>query len=186
MVATERTETPTDRSHLVRLLLDCGAVRFGEFTLASGQKSDVYVDIKRVWTDPARLRPIAHALAARVGSEDRLAGMELGAVPLVVATGLETGRPYVVVRKAAKSYGTQQRFEGEIPPNALVLVLEDVTTTGGSVLDTVGVLRAAGARVERVVSVVDRHQGATERLLAAGVRLESLVTLEELRAGARS
>jgi orotate phosphoribosyltransferase len=162
-------------------LLASGAVRFGEFTLASGQKSDVYVDIKRAWTEPARLRLLGRALADRVGDAERLAGMELGAVPLVVAAALETGLPYAVVRKAAKSHGTQQRFEGDLPAGARVLIIEDVTTTGGSVVDTIEVVRAAGAQVERVLCVVDRSSGATERLATLGVRLESLTTLAELR-----
>ncbi|MCI4336521.1 MAG: orotate phosphoribosyltransferase [Thermoplasmata archaeon] len=162
-------------------LLASGAVRFGDFTLASGAKSDVYVDIKRAWTDPARLRLLGRSLAHRVGDAERLAGMELGAVPLVVATALETGLPYVVVRKAAKTHGTQQRYEGDLPAHARVLIIEDVTTTGGSVVDTIEIVRGAGARVDRVLCVVDRGAGATERLAALGVRLESLTTLAELR-----
>jgi orotate phosphoribosyltransferase len=174
-----------DRGELIEALKASGAVRFGQFTLASGQTSDIYVDIKRAWSDPARLRVMAAALASHVGGADRLAGMELGAVPLIVATALLTGHPYAVVRKAAKAHGTQQRFEGEVPSGARVVVLEDVTTTGGSVVETVQVLRDAGAIVDRVVVVVDREAGARERLAAVGVTLEPLVTLSELR-GARS
>ena len=166
---------------ILALLLESQAVRFGEFTLASGQRSDVYVDVKKAWTDPRRLRRLAQGLAARTRGAGALAGMELGAVPLVVATALETGLPYVVIRKAAKSYGTQRRFEGELPPGILTVLVEDVTTTGGSVADSVAVLREAGARVERAVTVVDREQGATERLRAVGVELEALATLRELR-----
>jgi orotate phosphoribosyltransferase len=166
---------------LVEALRASGAVRFGHFTLASGQTSDVYVDIKKAWTEPHRLRLMAQALAAQVGSADRLAGMELGAVPLVVATALETGHPYVVVRKAAKEHGTKQRFEGDIPPGSRVLIIEDVSTTGGSSAETVGVVREAGGVVDRLLVVVDRGQGARERLAALGVRLDALVTIEELR-----
>ncbi|HYK92934.1 MAG TPA: orotate phosphoribosyltransferase [Thermoplasmata archaeon] len=173
------------RAEVVDLLLRSGAVRFGQFTLASGKTSDVYVDIKKAWTDPGRLRPLAAALSARVGDAERLAGMELGAVPLVVAVALSTGLPYVVVRKAAKAHGTQQRYEGEIPSGCRVLIIEDVTTTGGSVLETVEVVRAAGGRVARVLTVVDRESGAAPALGAAGVALESLVTLAELRGAHR-
>lgn len=162
-------------------LLDSGAVRFGSFTLTSGQHSDVYVDVKRATTDPARLRRIGRALLPHVGRAERLAGMELGAVPLLVALALESGLPYAIVRKAGRSHGTGQRVEGEIPSGARVLIVEDVTTTGGSVAETVGLLRAAGGIVERVVCVVDREQGAGERLSALGVTLEPLVTLSELR-----
>ncbi len=165
----------------MRLLLDAGAVRFGEFVLASGKKSDVYVDVKKAWPDPGRLAVLARALAAHAGSEDRIAGMELGAVPLVVATALRLGRPYVVLRKAAKEHGTRQAFEGEIPAGARVLVIDDVSTSGGSTLRSVEIVRAAGGIVDRVVVVLDRGEGAAELLAGAGVRLEPLVTFAELR-----
>ena len=173
-----------EHGEIVETLLDAGAVRFGEFTLASGEHSDVYIDVKRAWPDPTRLDLLARALAARVGSVDRLAGMELGAVPLVVATALRTGRPYVILRKAAKEHGTRQPYEGEIPPASHVLLIEDVSTTGGSSVRSVEILRSAGGTVDRALVVVDREVGARERLAALGVRLEPLVTMSELR-GAR-
>ena len=173
--------SPERRDALRRMLRDSGAVRFGRFTLASGQVSDVYVDIKKAWTDPRRLELISEELSGHIGDAQLLAGMELGAVPLVVATALRTGLPYVVVRKAAKAHGTQQRYEGEIPSGSRVLVIEDVSTTGGSSAETVEVVRAAGGVVERIVVVVDRGQGARERLAGIGVALEPLVTLDELR-----
>ena len=169
------------KAALARLLKDSGAVRFGQFTLASGQTSDVYVDVKKAWTDPARLAIMAEAFTRRVGSAQRLAGMELGAVPLVVATALRTGLPYVVIRKAAKTHGTQQRYEGEIPRGERVVVIEDVSTTGGSSAETIEIVRAAGGVVDRLLVVVDREQGARERLAALGVTLEPLITLAELR-----
>ena len=169
------------RDGVRKMLLDAGAVRFGHFVLTSGQESDVYVDIKQVWTRPERLKVLAKELASRVGGGELLAGMELGAVPLVVATALQTGLPYVVVRKSARAHGTGRRFEGNIAPRARTVVLEDVTTTGGSVVETVGILREGGALVERVVCVVDRGQGARERLKEVGVSLDALATLEELR-----
>ena len=184
MVNPSASETEPTHTEIVRALLGAGAVRFGDFTLASGEKSDVYIDVKKAWTEPARLELLARALARRVGATDRLAGMELGAVPLVVATALRTGHPYVVLRKAAKEHGTRQPFEGEITPGLRVLLIEDVTTTGGSTLRSVEIVRAAGGVVDRVLVVVDRESGATARLAAVGVRVEPLVTLSELR-GAR-
>lgn len=180
MNVTSRDPEPGP-GELVRLLIDSGAVRFGEFTLASGAKSDVYVDVKRAWTDPARLDTLARALETRAGDEPRLAGMELGAVPLVVALALRTRRPYAVLRKAAKEHGTRAPFEGEIPRGGRVLLVEDVTTTGGSTLRSIEIVRAAGGVVDRAIVVVDREQGAVEHLAAAGVRLEPLVRLSELR-----
>ncbi len=166
---------------IASVLEEAGAVRFGRFTLASGETSDVYIDVKKAWTDPARLTLLARALAARVDGADRLAGMELGAVPLVVAVALEVRKPFVVLRKEAKQHGTRQAFEGEFVPTEEVVLLEDVTTTGGSTVRSVEIVRAAGGKVARAVSVVDRESGATERLASVGVTLESLVTLSFLR-----
>ena len=173
------------RAEVAHLLLDAGAVRFGDFTLASGKRSDFYIDVKRAWPDPQRLDLLARALAARVGKAERLAGMELGAVPLVVATALRAGRPYVVIRKKPKEHGTRQRFEGEIPNGADVLLIEDVSTTGGSAVDSVEVIRSAGGRVDRALVVIDREEGAVERLQSVGVRLEPLCTITDLRSSRR-
>ena len=169
------------KEEVLRMLLDASAVRFGEFTLASGEKSDVYIDVKRAWPNPRSLDLLARAFAARVGSTDRLAGMELGAVPLVVATALRIGHPYVVLRKAVKEHGTRQAYEGEISPGDRVLLIEDVSTTGGSSVRSVEIIRAAGGRIDRMLVVVDRESGARERLGALGVRVEPLATLAELR-----
>src|SRR5580658_10522627 len=159
------------------MLLDASAVRFGEFTLASGEKSDVYVDVKRAWTDPRRLDLLGRALAARVGTTDRLAGMELGAVPLVVATALRTGHPFAILRKATKEYGTRQPYEGEFRIGDRVLLIEDVSTTGGSSERSIEIIRAAGATVDRALVVIDREAGASPRLAKIGVQLEPLATL---------
>jgi orotate phosphoribosyltransferase len=184
LVTTPLASKEPEHAEIIRTLLDAAAVRFGEFTLTSGERSDVYVDVKRAWTDPGRLDLLARALVPRVGSVDRLAGMELGAVPLVVATALRTGKPYVVLRKAPKEHGTRQAFEGDVPSGSRVLLIEDVATTGGSSVRSVEILRSAGASIDRALVVVDREAGAQEKLAAVGVRLEPLVTLSELR-GAR-
>jgi orotate phosphoribosyltransferase len=170
---------------LIRTLVDAEAVRFGTFTLASGETSDVYVDVKRAWPSPDRLDVIARALTARLGPAERLAGMELGAVPLVVAVAMRARLPYVILRKTAKEHGTKQPFEGEIVPGGHVLLIEDVSTTGGSSVRSVEIIRAAGGIVDRALVVVDREAGARERLAEVGVRLEPLTTLSRLR-GART
>jgi orotate phosphoribosyltransferase len=170
-----------ERAALARLLLDSGAVKFGSFTLTSGKQSDFYIDVKRAWTNPQYLATMATLLADRVGTVDRLAGMELGAVPLVVATALRSGHSYVIIRKAAREHGTRQRYEGEVPPGGNVLLIEDVSTTGGSAQDSVDILRAAGALVDRALVIVDREEGASERLRMIGVRLEPLITVTQLR-----
>ena len=182
---TDAAPAPPTADAIARLLRESGAVRFGTFTLTSGEQSEVYVDVKKAWTDPVRLALLARALAARVGATDQVAGMELGAVPLVVAVALLTGHRYAVLRKAPKEHGTKQAFEGEIPAGARVLLIEDVATTGGSSLRSVEILRAAGAVVDRALVVVDREAGARERLAAVGVRLEPLLTYSQLKGSDR-
>lgn len=163
-------------------LIACGAVRFGEFTLASGAKSDYYVDIKRASTDPKVLRLIGDGLGKRVGTAQRIAGMELGAVPLAAAASLASGIPFLMVRKKPKGHGTASQIEGIFEPGMEVLVVEDVTTSGGSSAEAVKVLRDAGLVVKRVVTVVDREAGATKTFAEMGVALEALVTATELLA----
>lgn len=162
------------------LLRRCGALRFGEFTLSSGKTSPYYVDIKQASTDPEVLQAMAEGIAARVEGEDRLAGLELGAVPLLAGASLEAGLPYVVVRKEAKDHGTGSRLEGGFEEGEEVLLLEDVTTTGGSAAEAVAVLREAGLVVDRCVTVVDRGEGARKRLEDEEVALEPLVGASEI------
>jgi orotate phosphoribosyltransferase len=168
---------------LVAALRDADAVRFGEFELSHGGTSDYYVDKYRFETDPRCLRLVAAAFAERLDDE-RLAGVALGAVPLVAVTSVETDRPYVVVRKQAKEYGTGNRIEGRLDAGETVVVLEDVATTGRSALDAVEALRAAGAVVDRVIVVVDREEGARDLLADHGVDLEALLTASDLLADA--
>ncbi|MFW6384105.1 MAG: orotate phosphoribosyltransferase [Halodesulfurarchaeum sp.] len=167
---------------IVEALRAADAVRYGEFELAHGGTSDYYVDKYRFETDPAALETVAAAFADRVG-EDTLAGVALGAVPLVTATGLMTGNPYVIVRKQTKGYGTGNRIEGRLPESGPVVVLEDVATTGKSALSAVEALRGAGAQVDRVLVVVDRESGARDRLAEQDVTLEALITATDLLEG---
>lgn len=166
---------------LIDALLRADAVRFGEFELAHGGTSDYYIDKYRFETDPSCLSAVARAFAGRVGGE-KLAGVALGAVPLVAVTSVESGNPYVIVRKSRKEYGTGNRIEGPLEAGERLVVIEDIATTGTSAAEAVAALRAAGATVERVLVVVDREEGARERLAEAGVELEALLTATELLA----
>jgi orotate phosphoribosyltransferase len=171
--------TDTD---LVGALRDADAVRYGEFELSHGGTSEYYVDKYVFETNPRCLELIARAFADRLGEAGKLAGVALGAVPLAAATSVESGRPYVIVRKQAKEYGTGNRIEGDLADSERVVVLEDVATTGQSAADAVDALREAGAVVDRVLVVVDRQEGARDHLADRGVELVALVTAEELLA----
>jgi orotate phosphoribosyltransferase len=169
---------------LIAALQDADAVRYGEFELSHGGTSDYYVDKYLFETDPHCLELVAQAFAdhlERSGDGDtKLAGVALGAVPLVSVTSVETGNPYVIARKQQKDYGTANLVEGRLDEGEEVVVLEDIATTGQSAADAVEALRDAGATVNRVVVVVDREEGAAENLAEYDVELESLLTASEL------
>ncbi len=159
-----------------------GALSFGEFTLTSGKKSRYYLDIKRITTHPDQLGLISALIASRLTEDiDILAGPELGAVPIVTAVALRSGLPYAMIRKEARSHGTGRKIEGELEAGQKALLIDDVTTSGGSLIKSVEALRATGAEVVRVICVVDRMEGASEELEAAtGLRLEPILTVEDL------
>ncbi len=164
---------------LSQSLKECGAFLRGEFTLTSGKKSDFYIDIKQASTDPIVLKEIAQTMAEHV-KEDKIAGMELGAVPIAVALSLETKIPYVIIRKKERMHGTGKAIEGKLKTEETVLIVEDVTTSGGSVLNAAEALRDSGARVERALVVVDREEGAKEFLSEHGIELIPMVTVSDL------
>lgn len=168
---------------LIDALRDADAVRYGEFELSHGGTSEYYVDKYVFETDPTCLRLIAAEFGDRLDGT-KLAGVALGAVPLVAVTSAETDTPYVIVRKQQKDYGTANLIEGELEAGEEVVVLEDIATTGQSAIDAVEALREAGAVVDRVLVVVDRQEGARENLAEHDIELQSLVTAEELLADA--
>src|ERR671917_856874 len=133
----------------------------GDFVLSSGERSSFYVDKYLFSTEPNLLRDVADALATAIpGGVERLAGVELGAVPLVVATALATGLPYVIVRKSAKDHGSSagRSTEGNLEVGDRVALIEDVVTTGTQALKAAGSLSDAGAEVVTIVSVLDRRE----------------------------
>ena len=164
----------------VAALKACGALQFGNFTLASGKTSAYYVDIKRAVTRPDLLRTIAEGMAPYAGSADRIAGVELGAVPIAVAVSLACGKPYLMVRKATKEHGTKHDFEGEMAAGERVLLVEDVVTTGGTLRSAIERLRAHGATIEDCVCVVDREEGGEHLLAEIRVRLHALLRAHDL------
>ena len=150
----------------------------GDFVLRSGRRSRYYLDKYRFETRPELLGPIGERLAAAVREHEpeavRLAGPELGAVALAAAASLSGGLPFLLVRKAAKEYGTANRLEGVYEPGETVCVVEDVVTSGGALLEAVEALREAGLEVRTAVCVVDREEGGADELARHAVRLRSL------------
>jgi len=161
-------------NRIAELLREHGAVVFGDFTLASGVKSSYYLDVKKAITHPAVLMAIGEEMA-RQADFDVVAGVAVGGVPIAVATAIASRKPYAIVRSTEKSHGTGGRIIGSISGKQVLLV-EDVTTSGGSVIRGIEALRAGGARVDTVITVVVREAGAAAALGRLGIRLIALAT----------
>jgi orotate phosphoribosyltransferase len=159
----------------------------GTFRLRSGRVATEYFDKYRFESDPELLRAIAELAAERipVGTEG-LAGLELGGVPIATALSLLTGLPVYFVRKEAKKYGTERLVEGGDVEGRHLLVVEDVTTSGGQIVLSVDDLRAAGAVVTDALCVIDRESGAGAHLAASGITLHALFTTSDLSAARAS
>ncbi|MFO0895616.1 MAG: orotate phosphoribosyltransferase [Phycisphaerales bacterium] len=169
-----------DRAELARQIADAALLR-GKFVLRSGRTSDYYLDKYLFSTRPAILRALGQLFAARIpAGTTRLAGAELGGIPLVTAAAMAAGLPCIFVRNARKEYGTAKQLEGVVNAGDRVVLLEDVATTGGQALEAVKVLRDAGATVTGVIATIDRMEGARDNVEKAGLSFDSLFTVRDL------
>lgn len=168
------------RDELARRITETALLR-GEFTLRSGRKSNYYLDKYRFETQPDVLKALGEMFAKFVGANvQRIAGAELGAVPLAAATSMACGKPFVIIRNQKKDYGTSKLIEGVLEQGETVLLVEDVVTSGGQVLEGAKSLEAAGAKIDRIVAVIDRQEGGKEAIVGAGYKFESLFTTADL------
>jgi orotate phosphoribosyltransferase len=158
----------------------------GDFLLRSGKRSRYYLDKYRFETRPELLRPLGERIAAIVHEHapgaTRLAAPELGAVALAAAASLDSGLPFLIVRKEAKEYGTANRLEGPYEDGECVCLVEDVVTSGGALLESIEALRGAGLVVQTAVCVVDREEGGADALAREAVRLRPLFRASDLLA----
>ncbi|MGE5140901.1 MAG: orotidine-5'-phosphate decarboxylase [Rudaea sp.] len=173
---------PDPLSRLAAELVKSGCVRFGDFKLKSGIASPIYLDLRRLVSNPAALKEVARAYA-RVLSDlsfDRLAGIPYAALPIATAIAMEMDRPMIYPRREAKDYGTRAEIEGEWTLGEKIVVVDDLATTGGTKIEAIRKLEAAGLQVKDVVVLIDREQGGQEALAAAGYRLHAVATLTHL------
>lgn len=153
----------------------------GDFTLRSGKKSKYYLDKYLFETQPDILKALGEEFAKyATGDVTLIAGAELGGVALAAATAMATGKRWIIVRNSKKDYGTSKMIEGVLKKDDVVLLVEDIATTGGQVLEAAKIITEAGAKVKKIVSVIDRKQGAGENITAAGYKFESILTKEDL------
>jgi len=167
---------------IAQALVDAEVVKFGEFTLASGDVSPIYVDLRVVPSFPESFQLIADELG-KLASKidfDKVAGAETAGIPYAAAIALKTNKPMIYVRKRPKRYGTQSSIEGIMNKDEKVVLVDDLATSGFSKLRFVDGIRADGGIIEDLIIVLDREQGCQESLDEKGVKVHCLITLRDL------
>jgi orotate phosphoribosyltransferase len=168
------------RDQLAKRIAEVSLLR-GEFTLRSGRKSNYYLDKYRFETQGDILLELGKLFAKHITPDvHRIAGPELGAVPLAAAAAIVSGKPAIFVRNQKKEYGSNKQIEGVFNPGEIVILVEDIMTTGGQVVEAAKTLEAAGLKVKKIVGVIDRLEGARQNIEKAGYVFESLFTTRDL------
>ena len=173
--------TPSQKS-IADGLLSAGCIKFGEFTLKSGLKSPIYIDLRQVITHPKLLEQIGAAYLPLLNDLkfDRIAGLPYAAIPIATAISLAGNYPMIYPRKEVKTYGTKAEIEGEYHAGETVVVIDDLATTGGSKFEAIEKLAGAGLVVKDVVVLVDRQSGAKESLAQAGYSMHAVLTITQM------
>ncbi len=153
----------------------------GDFLLRSGKRSKYYMDKYLFETCPDILKALGDEFAKHITDDVTLiAGAELGGVALAAATAMASGKNWIIVRNSKKDYGTSKMVEGVLKAGDVVLLVEDIATTGGQVLEAAKIIKEAGASVKEIVCVIDRKQGAGENVTEAGYAFDSIITKDDL------
>lgn len=180
--APQPSPVPEPHRDLIIGLAELGALQFGDFTLASGKRSSMYVDLRLLVSQPNLMQAAAAAYAKELAALhcDRIAGVPYAALPIGMAVALASGVPLIYNRKESKSHGLGKDIEGLWQPGERVVIIEDVITTGGSIVSSVELFRAAGLVVEDAIVLLDRQQGGVKNLQRNGIRVRSVLDLREV------
>jgi orotate phosphoribosyltransferase len=171
----------TSKDYLIDILKEDKVFKTGKFTLSSGKESDYYIDMKKAITEPKILKTIAELISQAIEGDniDKVAGPALGAVPIATAVSLNSNIPLLMIRKEKKGYGTSKLIEGELIEGDNVIVVEDVTTTGGSLIKAIKAIQENGGLVKKAFVVVDREEGAVNEFKKENIVFEPLISVNE-------
>lgn len=169
-------------TNLINALYQIGAIKFGEFTLKSGQASKIYLDLRQIVSYPEVMRAVASAIWEKVKAcqFDVICGVPYTALPIATCLSLDHNIPMIMRRKEKKAYGTKQQIEGRFQAGQSCLIIEDVITTGSSILETTAELEAAGLKIKDLAILIDRQQGGKENLEQQNYHVHAVFTLQEI------
>ena len=157
------------------------SILHGEFTLRSGRTSAWYIDKYLFTTQPDILKSLGPLFADIIPKQTTLlAGAELGGIPLVTTASMACDLPCIFIRNQKKEYGTAKQLEGKLHDSDKVVIVEDIATTGGQVIEAATTIQELGGRVVSIIAVIDRCEGARENIESAGFVFESLFTTKDL------
>lgn len=167
---------------LVESLYKIGAIKFGDFTLKSGKTSKIYLDLRQIVSHPDVLRAVSDAIWHKVAGNqfDLICGVPYTALPIATCVSLDHNIPMIMRRKEKKEYGTKQQIEGKYQAGQSCLIIEDVITSGASILETTAELEASGLKVKDLAVLIDRQQGGKENLQAKNYNVHAVFTMQEI------
>ena len=171
----------SSKDYLIELLKNNNVFLEGDFTLSSGKKSNYYINMKKAITEPEILSTISKIITEKIKDDniDKIAGPALGAVPIATAVSLESNIPLLMIRKQKKGYGTSKLIEGELNEGDNVIVVEDVSTTGKSIIKAINAIKDNGGNVVKAFVVVDRKEGAIESFEELNLTLEPIISIDD-------
>jgi orotate phosphoribosyltransferase len=181
-----RPEARDLEAELSRILMKTGATRFGLFKLSSGKLSPYYIDLRMVLGDPKGLRTVIEIYEAMarskigIASFDRIAGVPTAGVPYASILAYQLAKPFLYVRRDAKTHGGERRVEGQLLPGECVLLVDDLITTGKNTLQAAETIRAEGGQVQHAVVLIDRQEGGAAALAQAGLKLHAFTNVTKI------
>ncbi len=167
---------------LIEKFNQVSGIQYGDFLLKSGQRSPIYIDLRVIVSYPDLLHAVSEKIWEKMKhhSFDKICGVPYTALPIATAISLKYHCSMVLCRKEVKEHGLKKKVEGHFHPGQECLMIEDVVTTGGSILETIAVLENEGLKVKHIVTFIDREQGGSDNLKAKGYNLHSVYTLSQL------
>ncbi len=173
--------TPEIKS-LILDLYAIEAIKFGSFTLKSGIQSPIYIDLRLVISYPPLMKKLSSALEKLIAplSFDLLCGVPYAALPIATALSLEGNHPMIMCRKETKDYGTKKLIEGKFEKGQTCLLIEDVVTSGASIMETAASLRKQDLEINDAIVMLDRQQGGTQKLKENSIELHALMSIFDL------